>query len=41
MDKVDNWMLVNNAHTPRVVIADKQQIYDEELYKRIKAYVTE
>lgn len=42
---VDYWMLADNSCTPRVIVADafkkgeKTQIYNEELYNKIKGYV--
>ena len=40
-DKVDYWMLVYNAHNPRIVVADNDGIYNSNIYKKIEAYVTE
>ncbi len=40
-DKVDYWMLVDNAHNPRIVVANNMQIYNIEIYKKIESYVTE
>ncbi len=40
-DKVDYWMLVDNAHNPRIVVADNDGIYNSNIYKKIEAYVTE
>lgn len=37
-DIVDFWTLVDNATTPHV-IANKDEIFDVELYKRIETYV--
>lgn len=40
---VDSWMLVENHSNPRITVAagysDKTNIYNEEIYKEIKAYV--
>lgn len=38
-DKVDYWMLVDNASSPRVVVADTDNIYNIETYNKISAYV--
>lgn len=44
MDKVDEWMLVENLSTPRIVIAtggyDREiQINEVELFEKVKSYV--
>lgn len=39
MNKVDNWMLVDNSQNPRVVIADSNHIYNQELFNKIQHYV--
>lgn len=38
-DIVDFWTLVDNASNPRIVVADQETIYNEELYNIIKSYV--
>lgn len=38
-DIVDYWTLVDNASTPRVLVADSDNIYNNELYQIIKSYV--
>lgn len=38
-DIVDSWMLVDNACNPRIVIADSNQIYNNEIYNSIKSHV--
>lgn len=40
-DKVDCWTLVDNDRTPRKIIADNNKTYNQELYNRVLAYVTE
>jgi len=39
MDKVDYWMLVDNAQNPRLIVADSTDIYNETVYNKIRAYV--
>ena len=38
-DVVDMWTLVDNASSPRRVIATDEEIKDVELYNKIEAYV--
>lgn len=38
-ERVDEWILVDNSVSPRVVIADKVRIYDQERYNKLQAYV--
>lgn len=40
-DRVDCWTLVDNNRTPRKIIADNNKTYNQELYNRVLAYVTE
>lgn len=40
-DRVDYWMLVDNDKNPRIVIADNQEIYNQQLYNKVQAYVKE
>lgn len=44
MPRVDYWLLVDNSVSPRMIVAEghqrgEDQIYELELYKRIKSYV--
>ncbi|MCQ2298075.1 MAG: zeta toxin family protein [Bacteroidales bacterium] len=44
LDIVDSWMIIENLHSPRVVIADggkfeEMKIYDVELFEKMKSYV--
>lgn len=39
MNKVDNWMLVDNSQNPRVIIADSNHIYNQVLFNKIQHYV--
>ena len=44
IDIVDSWMIVENQHNPRIIIADggkesDTKIYDQELYNKLLNYV--
>lgn len=44
LDIVDSWMIVENQHNPRILIAEggahgDTRIYNEALFKKLKAYV--
>lgn len=39
MAKVDNWMIVDNSQNPRVIIADSNHIYNQELFNKVQHYV--
>ena len=39
-DKVDYWMLVDNASSPRVIVADSDKVFNQETYNKIKSYVS-
>ncbi len=38
-NEVDFWTLVDNANSPRKLVADSDEIYDTELYNLIHSYV--
>lgn len=38
-DRVDNWTLVNNTVNPRVIIANNNGIFSQEIYNQINSYV--
>lgn len=40
-DKVDYWMLVDNASSPRVIVADSDKIFNQETYNKIVSYVNQ
>ena len=39
MDRVDYWMVVDNAQNPRVIVADSTEIFNMEIFSKIKEYV--
>lgn len=44
MDIVDSWIIIDNYHTPRTIIADggmngRTNVYSDELYIKLKSYV--
>lgn len=38
-DEVDFWTIVDNASSPRKLVADSDEIYDVERYNLIQSYV--